>query len=375
MRQIPAIIIGCLCLSQVAWAEPVAENPTTISATSVSPTSHPADPSDEQTVDDEPAQDIEESPVYTLVNEQLLLLATILGAVAALPALIEFMVERRKRKERISLSLDDLDVATLKPRLAGFDELLTSIEDLIDRACNPDAYQSIEVGNELLILGASLGGKKTLAQELAKRARLERLIIVYNLRNADALAKVKSLVRSYGKTKLMLLLPRVDQIFEKEDDDLSSELEALIETMSERSNVLVVGTAQRLRADSALDNLFGIKLVLPGTPVEEAIERESNPAARQLLTKVARFYLDQILSADCRMEGLTPEQFVDRLLMVVNNPAEIQDIAVLCQTTALHRQRKNKLPHRLITPDILELSIGRVIVSPLAEGTSRAKPD
>lgn len=46
-----------------------------------------------------------------LLTEQLILVATIVGAIAALPPLIEFLVERRKRRERIELSLDDEPVS------------------------------------------------------------------------------------------------------------------------------------------------------------------------------------------------------------------------------------------------------------------------
>ena len=54
-----------------------------------------------------------------------------------LPTLIEFLIDRRKRKERIALSLDDLAVADLEVRLAGLDALLADIVDLIDRAKHP----------------------------------------------------------------------------------------------------------------------------------------------------------------------------------------------------------------------------------------------
>jgi ribose 1,5-bisphosphokinase PhnN len=184
-----------------------------------------------------------EAALFSTVNEQLLLLATVVGAVAALPALIEFLVERRKRRERIALSLEDVEVATLKPRLAGMDDLLAGIADLIDRARHPREYASLEVGNEILIVGPSLSGKKTLAHVIAKQAQIERLVTVYNPRNPDALAKAKSIIGREQETKMMLLLPRVDQAFEKEDEEVLTELEALIETTSEKANVLVVGTA------------------------------------------------------------------------------------------------------------------------------------
>ena len=83
-----------------------------------------------------------------LITEQVLVFAVFVGSVAALPAFIEFVTEVRKRKERIDLSLEDELVSTLRPRLAGMDDLLNSIADLIDRARNPAAYQDLKIGNE-----------------------------------------------------------------------------------------------------------------------------------------------------------------------------------------------------------------------------------
>jgi len=69
-----------------------------------------------------------------MLNEQLVLLATIVAAVAALPALIDYLVERRKRKERLALSLEDVPVSSLKLHVVGLEGALDDIADLIDRA-------------------------------------------------------------------------------------------------------------------------------------------------------------------------------------------------------------------------------------------------
>lgn len=309
---------------------------------------------------------------FRIVTEQVVLFATVVGAIAALPALIEFIVERRKRRERIALSLDDVDVARLHVRLAGLDELLAEIADLIDRAREPEAYASLEVGNEILIIGPSLSGKKTLAQRIAKEAAMDRVITVYNARNADALARAKSLLQGAGRQKVMLLLPRIDLAFEQEDEEVLTELDALIEASSESPRVLVVGTAVEFSPDSAIDNLFGIKLLLPGGGVAgpaPTAHRMSDDVAR-MLGEVARFYIRGAVGkgAGFTLVGMTEDECVARILGSVTNPAEVEDIVVLCQTAALHRQRIGADRRRGITREILERSIGRVIVGPAGEG-------
>ena len=62
-----------------------------------------------------------------LLTEEILVLATIVGSVAALPAFIEFISDRRKRRERVYLSLEDVPVSSLSPRLAGLDDLLKEL--------------------------------------------------------------------------------------------------------------------------------------------------------------------------------------------------------------------------------------------------------
>jgi hypothetical protein len=194
-------------------------------------------------------------------------------------------------RERIDLSLEDEAVDQLHPRLAGMDDLLASIEDLVDRARFPSAYQELKIGNEVLIIGPSQSGKKSLAQTLAKATGMERLVTVYNPRDSDALAKAKSLVRGYKRKKVMLLLPRIDLAYKESDPEVLTELDALIESTSERQNVLVVATAVTFEPDSDLDNLFGIKLALPGAEVTGVNRRanpdEVQPEVGQMMAKVA----------------------------------------------------------------------------------------
>jgi hypothetical protein len=298
-----------------------------------------------------------------LYVEEAMLLATALGVVVSMPVLIEFLMDRRKRRERIALSLEDVPVSTLRPRLAGMDDLLASIADLVDRAEHPDAYASLQVGNEILIVGGPQSGKKSLAQVIARRARFDRLLTVYNPRNADALAKAKGLITRYRREKVMLLIPGIDQAFAKEDEEVNAELEALIETTSELSNVLVVGTATTFTTDGPLDNLFGIKLLVPGSTPPAAEPRNITPRARQVLEAVARYYLDDALAAGCVLEGLTPAEFHAMVLAAVANAAEIEDIVTLCRTTALYYRRTSRSATLAITPTILKTAISRVVIT------------
>ncbi len=297
-----------------------------------------------------------------LITEQLLVFATVVGSVGALPSFIEFMTERRKRRERIDLSLEDEPVEHLRPRLAGMDELLRSIEDLVDRARHPSIYEDLKIGNEVLIIGPHQSGKKSLAQTIAKLTGMERLVTVYNPRDSDALAQAKSLVRGYKWQKVMLLLPRIDLAYKESDPEVLAELDALIESTSERENVLVIATATTFVPDSDLDNTFGIKLVLPGAEVLETERREIPEDAQRMFAEVAQFYLSEARRRGFTLAGLDDRQFCERVLEGAMNPAEIEDIVVLCETTALFRRRIKKANRLVITPEILETAIERVIV-------------
>jgi hypothetical protein len=306
------------------------------------------------------------SDTALLFTEQLLVFATVIGSVAALPSFIEFISGVRKRKERIDLSLEDEAVAELHPRLAGMDDLLTSIEDLVDRARFPAAYQELKIGNEVLIIGPSQSGKKSLAQTLAKATGMERLVTVYNPRDSDALAKAKSLVRSYKRKKVMLLLPRIDLAYKQSDPEVLTELDALIESTSERQNVLVVATAVSFEPDSDLDNLFGIKLALPGAEViginRRAIPEDVQPEIQQMMAKVARFYLEEAQRRGFQLQSMTEEEFCSLILADAMNPAEVEDIVALCETAALFRRRTNRETDLIFTREILDTAINRVVI-------------
>jgi hypothetical protein len=300
-----------------------------------------------------------------LFTEQVLVLATIIGSVAALPSFIEFISELRKRRERIDLSLEDEAVDQLHPRLAGMDDLLRSIEDLVDRARFPTAYQELKIGNEILIIGPNQSGKKSLAQTLAKLTGMERLVTVYNPRDSDALAKAKSLVSGYKRRKVMLLLPRIDLAYKQSDPEVLTELDALIESTSERQNVLVVATAISFEPDSDLDNIFGIKLALPGAEVIGENRRdipENQPEVQRMMGEVARFYLHEAQRRGFQVREMTDDEFCSAILKEAMNPAEVEDIVVLCETAALFRRRTNRASELIFTREILDTAIARVVI-------------
>src|SRR6201992_3959433 len=297
-----------------------------------------------------------------LITEQLLVFAVFVGSVAALPAFIEFVAEVRKRKERIDLSLEDEGARSLRPRVAGMDELLSNIADLIDRARNPAAYQDLKIGNEVLIIGPSQTGKKSLAQRIAQLAGMDRIVTVFNPRDSDALAKAKSLVRGYKWQKVMLLLPRIGLAYQQGDPEVLTVLAALIETTSERQNVLVAATTVAFEANSDLDNIFGIKLVLPGAKVGKTHREDIPDDAQQMLAEVAAYYLSEAKRRGFILQGLTERAFCDRILENVINPAEVEDIVALCETTALYRRRSKQAADLVFTTDILERAMARVVV-------------
>lgn len=297
------------------------------------------------------------------LNDNIVMIATVLATVAAFPALIEFLFDYYKRKERIGLSLEELPVAGLDVRLAGMDELLSDIADLIDRIKHPDAYSNLKVGNEILLIGPPLSGKKALAKRIAQLANMDRMIIVHNPRNSDALAKAKKILQFERHRKMVLLLPRLDLIDEEEDEELLTELDALIETSSGRDNILVIGTAARFIPGSEVDNLFGITLALPGADVGAPSRPVADETVHRLLEHVAHFYLKAALAQGYVLSDITTEGFVARILLSVQNPSQVEDTVILCQTTALYRARQQPLAHPVITPDILEIALKRVVLS------------
>jgi hypothetical protein len=159
----------------------------------------------------------------------------------------------------------------------------------------------------------------------------------------------------------MLLLPRIDLAYQLGDPELLAALDALIETTSERPNVLVVATTVDFAADSDLDNMFGIKLALPGAGLNPADRPEIPAEAGRMLSDVVHFYLAEAQHRGFQLAGMTEDEFRSRILECVVNPAEIEDIVVLCQTTAIYRKRTRQTTGTIFTREVLETAIARVI--------------
>ena len=79
-----------------------------------------------------------------------------------------------------------------------------------------------------------------------------------------------------------------------------------------------------------------------------------------MLAEVAVFYLKEAQDQGFLLQGMTEEQFRARVLESAINPAEIEDIVVLCQTTALYRRRTGAVSDLIFTREILETAISRV---------------
>lgn len=308
----------------------------------------------------------DDSSLVKLATEQVVVIATVVAAAAALPPLIEFVLDWRKRRERVALSMDNEPLGGPMQQLAGLDGLLADIADLIDRARFPAAYRDLKLGNELLIIGPHLSGKKSLARRMAQLAGMSRIITIYNPRNSDALAKAKSILRRKTDEKVTLLLPNLDQVFESDgpqsdrDEEVEAELDALIETVSNRPNVLVIATASKLVEGEDLDNLFGMKVILPGAAPIVRRPGSLSPEHKALLREVATHYLKRANEAGCALSGLSAAEAIERILSRAGNAAEVEDIVEAARTTAIFNQRVNSGPQQ-ITQEMFDKAVRRVM--------------
>lgn len=306
-----------------------------------------------------------------MLTNQLLVLATVVGSIAALPALIQFIVEWRKRRERLDLAIEDVPTPPLPGspvRLVGLDALLADIAELVDRAAHGERYRDLTLGNEILIVGPEQGGRRTLAKWIAQQAGIPRIVTVHNPRSPDALAATKKLV-SKGADKLMLLLPNIDDVFDdppqEDDEEIQAELDALVEAVSGKPNVLVIGTAKSLAEGDDLDNLFGMKVLLPGAPPVKARGASARPQPgsdhERFLREVAAASLKDAMSEGFALDGLSNDDAIAQIMRRAANPAEIEDIVEAAQTTAIYLTSARKARSTAITRDVLDKAVRRVM--------------
>lgn len=313
-----------------------------------------------------------------LVTEQLLVLATVVGSIAALPPLIQFILERSKRRERLELAIEDIELPrreagvsqTQTPatvRLVGLDDLKADIADLVDRVKNPSRYTGLSLGNEVLIVGPEQSGRKSLAKWIAIEAGISRMLIVHNPRYSEALAAAKRAIKKARGGSIMLLIPNIDEIFDEpapeEDEEIQAELDALIEAIASKPHVLVVGTAKRLAEGDDLDDLFGMKIMLPGAPPVASRASRPQPSSEheRFLRAVAMDAIDRAAAAGFAIDGQSQAEAAAKILARVANPAEIEDICEVARTTAIYRKHQGEAAGLSITPAVLEKATRRVM--------------
>jgi hypothetical protein len=81
-----------------------------------------------------------------------------------------------------------------------------------------------------------------------------------------------------------------------------------------------------------------------------------------MLADVTTFYLTEAKRRGFLLEGIDERSFCERILENVINPAEVEDIVALCETTALYRKRSKQATDLVFTPEILERAMARVVV-------------
>lgn len=316
-------------------------------------------------------------------------LAAELGLITVLsPELLRHLTERKERAARIRLNIETVDPKKVTKPVYGLDGLTEQIGGLIDRVKNPESYASVDSGNEILIVGPEQGGKKALALHIARVTGITRVIVVYNPRDADVLARAKSMIedeptfwsraaRSLTRQKpphtekTMLLLPGLNPVDENKGAAWLDQLAALIEAAGDNPNVLIVGTAETSQRNGVVASWFGTTLTLP----------EAKEDWNKMLKQIACGYLDAMLGNGYVLSEITRDDFVGKILTKDPSPAEIVDTLMHCEAEAIYdtRQGNKRAKAHAITPVILEKAIIRAIPrSPLPHGqrlgASKATP-
>ena len=105
---------------------------------------------------------------------------------------------------------------------------------------------------------------------------------------------------------------------------------------------------------------------LPGAEVigvnRRAIPEETQPDVQKMMAEIALFYLNEAERRGFRLQGMSEEEFCSLILAEAMNPAEIEDIVVLCETAALFRRRMNRASGLIFNREILDTSIARVVI-------------
>ena len=89
----------------------------------------------------------------------------------------------------------------------------------------------------------------------------------------------------------------------------------------------------------------------------------ADEARRVLLDVTKSIRLQQSTGGGFVLQGLDEPAAVQRIAQAARSPADVEDIVVLCQTTALYRRRSGATAVPEITDEIIEKSIRRVIVT------------
>jgi hypothetical protein len=89
---------------------------------------------------------------------------------------------------------------------------------------------------------------------------------------------------------------------------------------------------------------------------------EVQPEVQQMMAEVARFYLAEAQRRGFQVKEMTEDEFCALILAEAMNPAEVEDIVVLCETAALFRRRTGRASALIFTREILDTAIARVVL-------------
>jgi hypothetical protein len=81
-----------------------------------------------------------------------------------------------------------------------------------------------------------------------------------------------------------------------------------------------------------------------------------------MMAEVARFYLAEAQRRGFQVQGMSEDEFCSLILAEAMNPAEVEDIVVLCETAALFRRRTGRAGELIFTREILDTAIARVVI-------------